>query len=73
MSDTTRMCSKHNIACPARCNAWSIPCDDEPGFDDAPSSGDLGPVAAVLWSAIAGGSLWALLGVVLWATVWVFR
>lgn len=49
MTNSARMCSRHNIPCPARCNAWGIPCEDEEGFGD-----DLAPARGVFRSALIG-------------------
>lgn len=65
MNNTMRICGKHEIPCPARCNGWHLPCEDEIDF----SPDDLAPAKGILKTMVAGLSVWALLGVVAWAVV----
>lgn len=55
MSDATKMCSKFNVQCPARSNAWMVPCDDELEFEDD----DLSAARGVSGAAFVGLLIWA--------------
>jgi len=59
MNNAIRTCGAHDIPCPARCNGWCLPCQDEADFAD-----DLAPSKGIITSVVFASLIWA--GVLVW-------